>query len=567
MVVGRLKQRSERLLRREIEERRTHEQALRRSEERTRAIITSATDAFVAIDSESRILEWNPQAEKTFGWPRVEVLGKLLYEVLIPPEYKDAHLKGLAQFHQSGEGPILNRRIEVTAMHRDGRRIPVELMVYPIRRKDSVIFGAFLHDISERKKAERLNLIQFSATRIMAEAPSAEEAVPPLLKSIGTGLDWPVCELWLKNKEGTSYHAGLWSADARIEKTLQASGVSYDFSTLGASPAWLSLITGQNLPRGEVLSSAGIQTALLCPIVEAEDTLGVLCLYHRDILSSDGKIMDLMNDLVRHFGVFLKKRWVEEDLRKLSRELELKVDERTRELADVNIKLSREAAEKQILYEQAKTANRLKDEFLATISHELRTPMNVILGHSELLYGSELTEEEKRKSIEAIYRNTKAQVHIVSDILDVSRFITGKAQLNIENVDMEDLVSTAVESVLPAASAKDIQVEEHIAADVGVVRGDPTRLQQVLWNLLSNAVKFTPRHGKVDVTLSRDESNVSVEVKDNGKGIDPSFLPYVFERFRQEDASTTRKFGGLGLGLAITRNIVEAHGGSIQVFS
>ncbi|WP_413943002.1 ATP-binding protein [Bdellovibrio sp. HCB-162] len=575
-VAGLLKRRSEAHFLKEIEERNLREKLLRESEERTRAIINSAHDSFIAIDTDSHIREWNPQAERTFGWTREEVLGKSIAEVVIPEKYREAHYEGLRRYLASGEGPILNNRIEVPAIHKDGHEVIVELTVYPIQQKDFVIFGAFLHDITKRKKAEQLSLIQYSVTRILTDRHNLVEAIPPFLKAVGSGLNWPVTELWLVDKERKFLSCvGIWSLSSELEENFKAANASVKVSREEGMVGTVSTITtslwisvpGRNMPRAEFLKQNGIQTILYCPIYEGTELIGTLLVHHTSALPSEVQVLDLMNDIGKRLGLFVLRRWAENKLTQLSKDLEVKVQERTEELENLNKQLSQEVTEKQILYEQAQTANRLKDEFLATISHELRTPMNVILGHSEMLHDEDLTENEKRKSIEAIYRNTKAQMHIVSDILDVSRFITGKVQINMEVVDMADIISLSVESILPAASAKNIEVIENIGTDIGPVAGDPTRLQQVLWNLLSNAVKFTPRHGKIYVSLTKAESNAQITVRDTGKGIDPSFLPYVFERFRQEDATTTRKYGGLGLGLAITRSIVEAHGGNIQAAS
>lgn len=575
--VGLLKSRSELFLKKELTMRKLREDELRNSEDRTRAIINSAYDAFIAIDRHSTIMEWNTQAEKTFGWKRQEVLGKSLADIIIPPPYREAHLRGLAHFNETGEGAIINRRIEVPARHRDGHEISVELTVYPIRQQNSLLFGAFLHDVSARKKNEQLRLLQFNFTQILTEANYLRDAIPLLLKSVSDILHWPCIELWvLEKSQEQLYCFDMYASNEEMEKKFRQlnqnlhiprqEGLAGSFSE-ETRPVWLTDLDAVDFPRKKFIREAGIKTFLFCPIHDGPQRIGSLCLFHKSELPPDPLLIELMEDLSKRLGLFILKRWAEENLKQLYKDLESKVQERTQELASLNERLQSEAKEKQVLYDQAQTANRLKDEFLATISHELRTPMNVILGHSELLYENALSEEEQRKSIEAIYRNTKAQVHIVSDILDVSRFITGKLQLHRETIDMAEIISVAVESILPAASAKNIEIFENVDPQVGPIYGDPTRLQQVMWNLLSNAVKFTPRHGKIEVSLENFQSNALVTVHDSGKGIDPNFLPYVFERFRQEDSTTTRKFGGLGLGLAITKNIVEAHGGSIQAHS
>ena len=212
---------------------------------------------------------------------------------------------------------------------------------------------------------------------------------------------------------------------------------------------------------------------------------------------------------------------------------------------------------------EAEDANRLKDEFLATVSHELRTPLNAIVGWSRLLRGGQLDETGTMHALEVIERNAWTQKQIIDDVLDVSRIITGKLRIGMRKIDLSPLIDAAIEVVRPAAYAKEIQIETHTDSSGCCVNGDAERLQQVIWNLLSNAVKFTNHGGRVDVTLARNNGQVEISVADNGPGIPPEFLPHVFERFSQADTSSTRGHGGLGLGLAIARHLVELHGGSV----
>jgi signal transduction histidine kinase len=216
---------------------------------------------------------------------------------------------------------------------------------------------------------------------------------------------------------------------------------------------------------------------------------------------------------------------------------------------------------------EAETANRMKDEFLAVLSHELRTPLNPILGWSGLLRAGKLDAAKTAVALEAIERNAKLQTQLIEDLLDVTRIMQGKVNFIMTPVNLEPVLEDAVETVRLAAEAKLIQLETIVEPNLGPVLGDATRLQQVIWNLLSNAVKFTAEGGRVTIQLSRLEDQAHIQVSDTGKGIHPDFLPHVFEYFRQEDGTTTRKFGGLGLGLAIVRHLVELHGGTAQVDS
>ncbi|BDI20305.1 hypothetical protein ANSO36C_61070 [Nostoc cf. commune SO-36] len=216
---------------------------------------------------------------------------------------------------------------------------------------------------------------------------------------------------------------------------------------------------------------------------------------------------------------------------------------------------------------QAETANRIKDEFLAVLSHELRTPLNPILGWAKLLRTRKFDEATRIRALETIERNAKLQTQLIGDLLDVSRILQGKVRLNLYAVDLKVAIASALETVRLAAEAKSIKIQTVLSNDIGKVLGDSDRLQQVMWNLLSNAVKFTPTEGLVEVRLEQVGLNAQIQVIDTGKGINPEFLPYVFDYFRQADGKTTRVFGGLGLGLAIVRHLVELHGGTVQADS
>lgn len=237
---------------------------------------------------------------------------------------------------------------------------------------------------------------------------------------------------------------------------------------------------------------------------------------------------------------------IENELIEAKRDLELRVEQRTAEL---------------------RRANKMKDEFLTTLSHELRTPLNVIMGYTDLLRLEEPGSAEFKHAIETIHRNAKIQADLIEDLLDVSRIITGKIQLESHLVEPAAMISFAIDGLKLSAETKNIKIETEFDEFTGFIIGDSTRLQQVLWNLLANAIKFSGKGGKILVSTRRHESKLEIKVRDWGRGIDQEFLPYVFDRFRQEDSSTTRGYGGLGLGLAIVRHIVELHGGVVYAES
>src|SRR6185295_3376450 len=243
--------------------------------------------------------------------------------------------------------------------------------------------------------------------------------------------------------------------------------------------------------------------------------------------------------------------------------LEIEVNERRQVEERLRVALSGE----QIARAEAETANRLKDEFLATVSHEIRTPLNAIIGWSHLLRSGRLDDASIARAIETIDRNAKMQAQLIEDILDVSRVITGKLRLRNESVDIASVINAAIDSVQLAIDSKDLHLEVTLDPSARHTFGDAGRLQQVVWNLLSNAIKFTPPGGRIKIKVKRSKGNMLLLVSDDGQGISPDFLPFIFERFRQADGTSTRHHGGLGLGLAIVRHLVELHGGSIKADS
>jgi signal transduction histidine kinase len=290
-----------------------------------------------------------------------------------------------------------------------------------------------------------------------------------------------------------------------------------------------------------------------------------------ELLQSKNEELDNTNrDIVRLYNEIEKK----------NDELEMRVRERTAELARANEDLFTEIAERKqaeeertqlLISEQrarelAEAANRAKDEFLATVSHELRTPLTSILGWVRLLRSDSIDEAAFTRGLDTIERNAKSQAKLIEDILDVSRIISGKLRIECRPVDLVSIIEMAIDAVRPAAEAKSINIHTSLDSAGGLARGDPNRLQQVVWNLLSNAVKFTPGGGDIHVRLEQG-GGPRIIVSDNGDGIRPDFLPFVFDRFSQAEAHITRRHGGLGLGLAIVRHLVEMHGGTIHVES
>ncbi len=300
----------------------------------------------------------------------------------------------------------------------------------------------------------------------------------------------------------------------------------------------------------EVANRAGVRSCHSTPLItHGSNILGVLAVHFRESRRPSQRELRLMDLYARMAADFIENA-----------QLHYQVQQ---ELGAREQALLRE----QLARAESESANRMKDEFLATVSHELRTPLNAIIGWSHMLRRGTLDDATKSRALETIERNAKSQAQLIEDLLDVSRVITGKLRLNIGPVDLASVINAAIDSVQLAAESKGIHLEVRLDPSARHTQGDASRLQQVVWNLLSNAIKFTPAGGHVEVRLERAEGNVQIRVSDTGPGISEDFLPFIFDRFRQADSSSTRSYGGLGLGLAIVRHLVELHGGSVHADS
>jgi signal transduction histidine kinase/ActR/RegA family two-component response regulator len=327
--------------------------------------------------------------------------------------------------------------------------------------------------------------------------------------------------------------------------------------------------------------TAAIRLEGLWNELQTRHSFSLFCAYPLSGFRSDADTKPLKDVCATHTGIIPAESYTELksadtrlrtilELQQKAEALQAEIGER--KLAEAVLHQLKEELELQVTREQlarseAENANRMKDEFLATISHELRTPLNAIIGWTHMLRTKHLDQASIELAFETIQRNAKAQAQLIEDILDVSRVITGKLRLNMEPVDVAAVITAAIDSVQLAAESKGIQLAITMDPSARHVRGDATRLQQVVWNLLSNAIKFTTSGGRVQINLQRLEGMVQILVTDSGQGIKPEFLPYIFDRFRQADGKTTRQYGGLGLGLAIVRHLVELHGGTVQANS
>ena len=530
-------------IKRDVTQRKRAEEALRRTETELTDFFENATIGLHWVGPDGTVLRVNQAELDLLGYSREEYVGHHIAEFHVDRNVIDDILARL----KAGE---LLRDYDARMRCRDNS-------IKHVRINSSVFWdeGKFVHtrcftrDITDRKRTESRLALQYDVTRILADSTDFIESAQSILEVACEHLDWDVGALWMVDRENDVIRCldfckkpGV-SVD-EFEKLSRATAFSKGTGFPGqiwdtGEPARINNVTTDpNFPRAPVAEREGLHGGFGFPILLGKEVLGVLEFFSREIREPDNELLKMVGSLGGQIGQFTKRKRAEE------------------ERADF---LERERAART----DAEKANRLKDEFLATVSHELRTPLNAVIGWSRMLRSGRLDPESSSHALEVIERNAWAQKQIIEDILDVSRVITGKLQLNLGPVDLVAIVDAALDAVRPALEAKEIKIETIIDADLRIISGDADRLQQVVWNLLSNAAKFTPGGGKVEVRMSHNTTHVQIDVSDTGPGIDPAFLPHMFERFRQADGSTTRTHGGLGLGLAIVRHLVELHGGVI----
>jgi PAS domain S-box-containing protein len=496
-----------------------HDTSLARSEERFRLLVEAVTDyAIFMLDPQGYVLTWNTGAEKIKGYAAAEIIGqhfsKFYPADAIQAAWPEHELKVAAEQDRFED--------EGWRVRKDGSTFWANVVITPLRDKTGALLGfaKVTRDLTQRSRHEQSLRQSEERFRLLVEGVSDYAIF--MLDPQGHVLTWNSGAAKIKG-----YHAdeiiGQHFSKFYPKEKIESGWPAHELREAAAH--------GRFEDEGWRIRSDGSRFWANVTITALRDEGGQL----------------------RGFA-------------KLTRDL----SERKRTEA-----LEAERAQREELLEAergariaAQQAARLKDEFIATLSHELRTPLNSILGWTQILRRpGHHTPDDYERGMEVIDRNARAQVQLIDDLLDLSRIMAGRLRLDVQTISLIDVVIQAIESLEPTARLKAIRLEKILDPIDDIVSGDPGRLQQVIWNLLSNAIKFTPKGGRVQVLLQRVNSHIELSVSDNGIGIPPEFLPHVFDRFSQKDSSIGRKYGGLGLGLAITKQLVELHGGSVRVQS
>lgn len=494
----------------DISERKQAAEALRESEERLQIALKGANLGTWNYDLTDGKLIWSDRCKAMFGLPVEVEMNYALFLEAVHPEDRQ-------QIDQAVTQAIAQQQdydVEMRTLGADGTLHWVRSIgrVYRNQQGLPVRMAGVALDITARKQAE-------------AALHQSEERLRLAQRAAGAGLwDWDIVNNHVTWSE--EYYQ-IYGLDATVTP-------SYD--------TWLA--------------------SILAPDREQADQATREALAHRTNLNVEFRILHPTQGICWISAI--GQTFCDADGQpKRMTGIVLNITNRKQAEAEREQLLARE----QVARQEAERANRIKDEFLAVLSHELRSPLNPILGWSKLLQSRRLDAEKTAQALAVIERNAKLQSELIEDLLDVSRILQGKLRLNVVNVDLAATIKSAMETVRLAAEAKSIQIQQQLDFNIAPVFGDSARLQQVVWNLLSNAVKFTPQGGQVDVRLEQHGHQAQITVSDTGKGIAADFLPYVFDYFRQADGTTTRKFGGLGLGLAIVRHLVELHGGTVEAES
>ncbi len=508
------------------------------------AIVAASDDAIVSKDLNGIITSWNAAAERIFGFSSAEAVGRSIL-LIIPPDRIDEETE-LLQRIRRGERV---EHLETVRRRKDGQLLDVSVTISPIRAAEGTIVGASKigRDITEQKRGaarlEEENRIVETLNRVGSSVASSldRDSVVQTVINATTELTRAAFGVMF-------YRATRESGDDHVRHAI--AGPSQDaFARLSLPVATAlfspTLHTEVAVRLDDITMDARMAPSLL--VGDVGETEPVIRSYMAvPVVAASGRVLGGLFFGHPNSGVFT---------------------ERHQRLAEGIAGWAGVALENARHYEEAHEANRMKDEFLAVLSHELRTPLNAIMGWADMLTSTNMEGPSQQRALRSIQRNARVQAQLIEDLLDVSRIVAGKLSLRRERVDLATVIGAAIEDLRAEIAAKGLSLKASVDTDSHVVTGDPPRLQQIVWNLLSNAIKFTSANGTVDVTLTRVGDEAQITIRDTGQGITPEFLPYVFDRFRQADASATRQHGGLGLGLGIVKHLIEAHHGSVTAAS
>lgn len=524
----------------DITDRKLAEEALRESEERYRCIVETAEEGIWIIDAENKTSFVNNKIAQMLGYSVSEMLGTSLFN------YMDEEGKAIAAANVERRRQGIEEQHDFKFLRSDGSPLWAIVSTNPIFDATGQYQGALgmVTDITQRKQTEeRLHFLAEASNQLVASFD--DKTILTNLTQLAVPRIADCCVVDLVSDDGLQRVAVAHVDSTKLELLYELNR-SYPLDLNQPGQMIEVLLTGKSVVVAEVTDSILINGSRDNEHLNMLRQLNLKS-YIIVPLCARGRILGVISFV----SVYSERRYGQEDLA----------------LAETLASRAALAVDNARLYRESQEANLMKDEFLAILSHELRSPLNAILGWAKLLRTRNFDSATTARALETIERNAQSQTKLIEDLLDISRLMRGKLSLQMRPVNLVGIIEAAHDTVLLTSQAKGVQLETVLDSAVGLISGDANRLQQVVWNLLTNAIKFTPQGGCVQVKLERVGSHALISVRDTGMGISPGFLPFVFDRFRQADSTTTRDQGGLGLGLAIVRQLVEMHSGTISALS
>ncbi|MDB4877202.1 MAG: ATP-binding region ATPase domain protein [Gemmatimonadetes bacterium] len=567
------------------------------------AMLAVAIDCIVMIDETGKVLEFNPAAERTFGYRREEVLGKPMVDFIVPPDLRDAHRAGLAHYLETGEARVLNKRIEIRGCRSNGDVFPVELTILRVEQPGPTIFAAYLRDLTEQKRLESVQQLLLGASDILAASLDYEETLRNLSHVVVPAFaDWYAVDmvdargalrrLEVSHRDPEKVSAAVELAERFPEEPNQPGGVNHVVRT--GEPVLIPDISEALLAsaaiedaRLKLLQHLGLRSAMIVPLRAQGRVVGAITLVTAESARRYAeRDLDLAQDLAQRAGEAIEKAMLfaevsesRERLEQQATELQYQAAEleesaaelqtTVEELRAANEALRTEKAQAEESRQQADEANRAKSDFLASMSHELRTPLNAIMGYSQLLdvgvHGP--LEELQHEDLRRIDRSAQHLLGLINDILNFAKIEAGRLEFHLERVAVASVLSRVEELIAPQALAKKLTYRFVNECSNVFVCADEEKLIQIFVNLASNAVRYTKEGGRITIECRATEDRVITEVCDTGVGIPRDKLAAVFEPFVQVDRGYAGQRQGTGLGLAISRDLARGMGGDLTVRS
>ncbi|MBL8075366.1 MAG: PAS domain S-box protein [Nitrospira sp.] len=534
---------------------RAAEAALLQSQERNRAIVDTALDGVITIDAAGIVTEWNRQATAIFGWAREEAMGRLLSETIIPERDREAHASGIREYLKAGVGPVLNRRIEIAARHRDGHEFPVELAVSPARIGETYIFSAFVRDITDRRRAERRLASQYAVTRVLSESITLEQAVPKIIQAVGESLEWDLGVFWrLEKQSGTLRCLNYWQVATgttdefitEVQSQVFKPGVGLPGRILeSGSPVWIRDVSvDPTFIRADLAAKTGVRSAFGFPIRIGGDIEGVIEFFSHQVRESDPELISMIADVGLKIGQFGERTRAEEALRQTEAQL-------------------RQA-------QKMEAVGRLA----GGVAHDFNNLLTVIRGYSELILSRLAPEDPARREMDEVKKAADRAAGLTSQLLAFSRrqFVAAKV------LDLNALVMN-MDGMLRRLLGEDVvELSADLDPKLWAIKADPGQIEQVIMNLAVNARDAMPTGGKLtiqtrNVTIGKGTRRQTVildpgayvllEMRDTGQGMSEETQAHLFEPF----FTTKEKGKGTGLGLSTVYGIVKQSGGTIAIES